>query len=139
HSLARLTLEIDRHGPLAGVLSQKRRAHQLAVKVRVGAELAGQIAGMRRLDLDHLGAKQRELIGTERPGQYVGQVEDANSLKQPPSHVSSCLLSHCDMDAATAIMLILLVVEVMATIMHVVECRAFRGALPAAMLTGQGP
>src|ERR1051326_1462154 len=38
------------------------------------------IAGFR-LDLDHLGAKQRELIGTERPGDIARKIEDADAGK----------------------------------------------------------
>ena len=33
------------------------------------------------LDLDHVGAEQRQLIGAERPGQHIGQVEDADAVR----------------------------------------------------------
>ena len=41
------------------------------------------------LDLDHVGAEQRELVGAIRPGQHVGQVEDAYAGQQPGRRGSS--------------------------------------------------
>src|SRR5580704_1242538 len=34
------------------------------------------------LDLDHVGAENRELIGRERPRQHVGDVDDADALER---------------------------------------------------------
>ena len=50
----------------------------MRVQVGVGAELACEVAAAGHLDLDDLGAQQRELVGAERPGEHVRQVEDAD-------------------------------------------------------------
>ncbi len=52
------------------------------VKFRRCPELARQVAALRRLDLDHIGAEQRQLIAAVRAGQHVGQIEDADAGKQ---------------------------------------------------------
>src|SRR5205807_1974120 len=36
------------------------------------------VAGLR-LDLDDVGAEQRQLIGAERPGEIAGEIEDADA------------------------------------------------------------
>ena len=82
HVLAAVGLQVERDRLLAAVLGQERRAHQLLVERRVGAELARQIAVLGHLDLDHLRAEQRELVGAERPGQHVGQIEHPDSRQR---------------------------------------------------------
>ena len=49
----------------------------------IGAALAHVFAKSRRLDLDHVSAKQRQLVGRERPRQNVGQVDDFHPLERP--------------------------------------------------------
>src|SRR5262249_108216 len=41
-----------------------------------------EIAGVGELDLDDLGAQERELIGTERPRQHIGEIEDADAVEK---------------------------------------------------------
>ena len=79
-------LQIERDRPLAGVLRQERSAHAAAVELGIGAELAREIAGARRLDLDHLGAELRQLIAAERSGQHIGEVENPQA-REKPGHV----------------------------------------------------
>ena len=50
----------------------------LAFERGIGAELARQVAAVGHLDLDDVGAEQGQLVGAERTGQDVGQVEDAD-------------------------------------------------------------
>ena len=76
-------LEVQRDRALAGVLRQERSAHQAAVELGIGAELAGKIARPRRLDLDHLGAELRQLIAAEWPGQHIGEVENPQASEKP--------------------------------------------------------
>jgi hypothetical protein len=50
------------------------------------AELPGEIAHSRRLDLDHLGPEHGQLIAAERTGEHVGEVEHPDAF-QKPRHV----------------------------------------------------
>jgi hypothetical protein len=86
HLLAGLALEIDGDRTLAGVLGEERRPHQRLVEGGIGAELAREIAHAGRLHLDDLGAQQRELIGSERPCEHIGEIEDANAAEKPAHH-----------------------------------------------------
>ena len=56
---------------------------QPPVELRVGAELAREVARPRDFDLDHVGAEVRELVAAERSGEHVGQVEDADAGQGP--------------------------------------------------------
>src|SRR5260370_23119947 len=51
----------------------------LAVERAIGAAVAALVRLVRVLDLDHLGAEHGELIGRERAGQHMGDVDDANA------------------------------------------------------------
>ena len=53
-----------------------------SVELRVGAELARQVARSRGLDLDHLGPEHGQLIAAERAGEHVGEVEDPDTLEK---------------------------------------------------------
>jgi hypothetical protein len=80
--LAILGLQVERHRSLAGVLRQERSAHLGCVEGGVRAQLTGQIASVRHLDLDHVRAHQRQLVRAERPRQDVRQVEDPDAVQR---------------------------------------------------------
>ena len=56
------------------------------VERRVRAEVAGQVAVARHLDLDDLGAEQHQLVAAVRAGQDVGQVEDPDAAQRSVVH-----------------------------------------------------
>ena len=60
------------------------------VQGAVGAELAREVAAVGHLDLDDVGAEQGELVGAERPGENVGEVEDANPCQGSAHRLLSC-------------------------------------------------
>ena len=68
--------QIQRDGAFSRVLREKGGAHAAPIEFGIGPQLARQVTGARHLDLDHLGAEQRQLIAAERAGEHVGQVED---------------------------------------------------------------
>ena len=74
---------------LVAVLGEEARAHEPLVELRHDAELARQVAVLGVLDLDHLGAQQREVQRGERPGQHVGEVQDLDAFENALSHVGS--------------------------------------------------
>ena len=76
-------LQVERDRALVGALRQERRAHVAAVEFLVGAGAAALVGIVGMLDLDDVGAQHRQLIGRERPGQHMGDVDDANSLEWP--------------------------------------------------------
>ena len=45
------------------------------------AGVAGQVAAVQRLDLHHLGAEVGELLGAERAGQRLGEVQHLQALR----------------------------------------------------------
>ena len=69
------------------------------LSVRHVAQLAGQVAAVGVLDLDHLGAQQRQVHGGERAGQDVGQVQDPDVFQQ--FHGDSPLLRFLEIDDRT--------------------------------------
>ena len=79
-TLGRFQVQGDR--TFSRVLREKGCAHAAAIELGIGAQLAGQIAGAGHLDLDHLGAEQRQLIAAERARKHVGQVEDPRTGKK---------------------------------------------------------
>ena len=78
---ARLGLEVERDRLLVRPLGQKRGAHVAPVQRAVGAALAALVGLVRVLDLDHVGAEHGQLIGGERAGQHMGDVDDADAFK----------------------------------------------------------
>jgi hypothetical protein len=71
-------LQVQGQGALARVLRQERRAQSASVQLRRGAELACQVTGSGDLDLDHVGAHERQLVPGVGSGQDVGHVQDAH-------------------------------------------------------------
>ena len=53
-----ILLEVEHHGALPGILSEKRCPHASRVQFRRGPELAGKVAALRLLDFDNVGAEQ---------------------------------------------------------------------------------
>jgi hypothetical protein len=78
---AGLVLQIESQRALVRGLGQVLRAHAAAVEGAVAAAAAGLIGLQGMLDLDHLGAEQAELIGGERAGQHMGEIDDADALE----------------------------------------------------------
>src|SRR5262249_15347428 len=85
---------IERARACAAVLRQNRGADPSAIEGRIGAELTREVAGARHLDLDHVGAELCELVAAERPGQDIGQIEDARA-GQKSAHRCSRALDSC--------------------------------------------
>ncbi len=77
-----IRLQIDRDRLLAAVLCQERRTHQLLVQRRIGAKLARKVPRFGKLQLDDLRAEQAELIGTERSGEDIGEIEHAHARER---------------------------------------------------------
>jgi hypothetical protein len=48
--------QINRHGAFAGILREKRRAHEIFIQRGIGAQLPREIAGAGNFDLDHVRA-----------------------------------------------------------------------------------
>ena len=79
---ALLGLQVQRDGALVGTLRQEAGAHVGVVQHVVAAGIAALIRVVRMLDLDHVGAHQPKLIGRERPGQHVRDVDDADAFER---------------------------------------------------------
>ena len=62
-------------------LRQERGSQVAPVKRTVGAALAALIGLVRMLDLDHVGAQHRELVGRKGAGQHMGDVDDADTFE----------------------------------------------------------
>ena len=75
-------LQIERDRALVRSLGQKAGPHARAVQRPIAAGAAGLVGVVRILDFDHIGAKDGELIGGERSGQHMGDVDDANALER---------------------------------------------------------
>ena len=60
----------------------------LSVERLVGAAAAALVGIVGMLDLDHVGAQHRELIGRERPRQHMGGVDHPDSLERSHACVS---------------------------------------------------
>src|SRR5690606_20918960 len=82
HVLRLGELEVQSQRLLVRVLREEARPHQILVALGNAAELAGQIASLRVLDLDHLSAAEREELGAERAREHVREVEDADSFEE---------------------------------------------------------
>ena len=82
HLPSRLGLQVQRDRSLVGSLGQEASAHQFVVQVVIGAGVSALVGLGGVFDLDHIGAEQAKLIGGERAGENVGDVEDANALER---------------------------------------------------------
>ena len=71
--------EVERH---AFLVARFRKPHQRVAAFGVGAETTQRVAGLRRLDLDHLGAELAENGGAVRPRDEGSEIEDADSLER---------------------------------------------------------
>lgn len=80
--LSPLALQVNGDRLLAGVHGHKRESHQLLRHSWVGPEPASQIAPFRILDLDNLRTHTCELIATEWPCQYAGQIDYPNAFER---------------------------------------------------------
>src|SRR5262249_44127266 len=77
-------LEIEGDRALVGTLGEIARPHLLLVEASVATRVAALVVVVGVLDLDDVGPQQGQLIGCERPGQHVGNVDDADALEWPP-------------------------------------------------------
>ena len=80
-----LLLQVQRDRLLVRVLREEARPHELLVQLRDVAELSREVAVERVLDLDHLGAEEREVERRVRARENVREVEDADRAREPSS------------------------------------------------------
>ncbi len=71
NSLAAWVFQIERDRLLARIHRNERGPHVAHRRFLVGAQTPGKIAAFGVLDLDHVGAEQRQLICAKRPGEHV--------------------------------------------------------------------
>ena len=76
---ARRGFQVQCEGTFAAVLGQERCPHVPAIQVDIRPQLTGQVARIGHFDLDDIGAQKRELIGAERPRQYIRQIQYADT------------------------------------------------------------
>ena len=83
-------LEVQSDGPLAGIDGKEQRGHAGLDEARVGggAEAAALVAAGAVLDLDHIGAEQRELLCAVRTGEHLGEIDNAHPLERQPRHLA---------------------------------------------------
>ncbi len=86
-------LEIERDRALVRGLREKARAHLAVIQFLVGARRAALVRIVRIVDLDHVGAEHRQLIGRERPRQHVRHVDDADTLERTHGALPFALLA----------------------------------------------
>ena len=70
--------EVEGDAALVAVHRQEGRRH-LPLGPRPVGELAAGLVALARLDLDHVGAEERQLVGPVGPGEIAGEVEDADA------------------------------------------------------------
>lgn len=73
--------EIEREGALVRALDEIIDAEPGGVERIVRPTSARRVGHSGRLDLDHIGPKQGELIGAERARQDMGQVEHPDTVE----------------------------------------------------------
>ena len=88
HLAVGLGLQVERDRALVRRLGQERGAHVAVVERLVGAAAAALVGIVGMLDLDHVGAQHRELIGRERPRQHMGGVDDPDTLERSHAYLS---------------------------------------------------
>src|SRR4029077_3733354 len=69
--------QVEGEAALVAVDGQERRGH-LALGPRAVGELAARVVALARLDLDHVGAEQPELVRPVGAGEIPGEIEDAD-------------------------------------------------------------
>ena len=82
-----LLLQVQRDRALVRRLGQEGGAHLATVERLVGAGAAALVGVVGMLDLDHVGAEHGQLVGGERPGQDVRDVDHADAFERS---------RHCD-------------------------------------------
>ena len=69
-------------------------AEPRAVERLVGPGAAALVGLVRVLDLDHVGAEERELVGRKGTGEHVGDVDHPDAVEGPNlvvlKHVHTC-------------------------------------------------
>ena len=68
----------------------RKDGRHLALRPLRGGGLAARLVALARLDLDDVGAEERELVGAVRARQVAGEVEDADAGERL-AHVRSAL------------------------------------------------
>ena len=74
--------EIEGERAFVGRLRQVARSHMTPAQRAIGAGEPTLIGVVRVLDLDHVGAEQRQLIGGKWAGQHVRRIDHADSFKR---------------------------------------------------------
>jgi hypothetical protein len=79
--------EIECDRAFVGGLRQEGRAHIAAVEFLIGACAAALVGIVWMLDLDHVGAQHGQLIGGERPGKHMGDVDHPDPFERPHANL----------------------------------------------------
>ena len=93
--------EVEGYRLLVRALRQERGAHVAPVERPVGAALAALIGLVRMLDLDHIGAQHRELVGRERASEHMGDVDDPDALERTHGILPRLTANRCTQRAVT--------------------------------------
>src|SRR5439155_21947868 len=73
-------LQVDDDAALVAVEQQEEKAVELGI-VAV-PQLAGAVAALRVLDLDHIGAEPGQHLRARRAGLVMGEIDDANAVER---------------------------------------------------------
>ena len=87
HDLARAgMLEVEGGGTLAGIDGEEQRGHAGLdeARVRGGAQTAALVAAGPVLDLDHVGAEQRQLLRAIGAGKHLGEIDNPHPPERQP-------------------------------------------------------
>src|SRR5262249_48012147 len=76
-------LEVERDRALVRGLREESGAHLLLVENPVAARVAALVVVVWVLDLDDVGAQQRQLVRRERAGQHVRDIDDLDAFVWP--------------------------------------------------------
>ena len=77
--------DVDRQAAFAGVLGHEPGTHAGHDLLPGTHPRADKIAG-ERFDLDHVGAEQAELVRAVRPGENMGEINDADAVEWTGGH-----------------------------------------------------
>jgi len=75
-------LEVERHRPLAGVDRQEHRRHADAPEIVVADQVAALVAARPLLELDDIGAHHRQVLGAERAGDHLREVDHPHPVER---------------------------------------------------------
>ena len=75
-------LEVERQRPLAGVDRQEHRRHAGAPEVVVADQVAALVAAGPLLQLDDIGAHHRQVLGAERAGDHLREVDHPHPVER---------------------------------------------------------